>query len=112
MTFYYSIKQMRRSPLKSLLFFLLIGLCAFFLALGGALWYMGSSGFQNFDELYTTIGTVEQKYEGTKVVSRWDPERQSYEYYSGGYYGEWLKDEKPLKASLFLKFHFYMLEID
>ncbi|MBS5398777.1 MAG: ABC transporter permease [Lachnospiraceae bacterium] len=93
MTFYYSIKQMRRSPLKSLLFFLLIGLCAFFLALGGALWYMGSSGFQNFDELYTTIGTVEQKYEGTKVVSRWDPERQSYEYYSGGYYGEWLKDD-------------------
>ena len=93
MTFYYSIKQMRRSPLKSLLFFLLIGLCAFFFALGGALWYMGSSGFQDFDELYTTIGTVEQKYEGTKVLSRWDPETQDYEYYSGGYYGEWLRDD-------------------
>ena len=84
---------MCRSPLKSLLFSLLIGLCAFFLALGGALWYMGSSGFQNFDELYTTIGTVEQKYEGTKVVSRWDPETQQYEYYNGGYYGEWLRDD-------------------
>lgn len=93
MTFYYSIKQMRRSPFKSLLFFLLIGLCAFFLALGGALWYMGSSGLQNFDELYTTIGTVEQKYEGTRAASAWDPETQQYEYFSGGYYGEWIRDD-------------------
>lgn len=93
MTFYYSIKQMRRSPLKSLLFFLLIGLCAFFITLGGALWYMGSSGFQNFDEVYTTIGTVGQKYEGTKVRSSWDPESGQYEYFSGGYYGEWIGEE-------------------
>ncbi len=93
MTFYYSIKQMRRSPIKSLLFFLLVGLCAFFLALGGALWYMGSSGLQNFDELYTTIGTVEQKYEGTKIRSSWDPETQQYEYFNGGYYGERIDDD-------------------
>ena len=71
MTFYYSIKQMRRSPLKSLLFAVLIAVCAFCLSLGGALWYMGSSGFQGFDGLYTTIGTVEQKYEGTEVRSGW-----------------------------------------
>ena len=93
MTFYYSIKQMRRSPVKSLLFLLLVGLCAFFLALGGALWYMGSSGLQNFDELYTTIGTVEQKYEGTKIRSSWDPETQQYEYFNGGYYGERIDDD-------------------
>ena len=71
MTFYYSIKQMRRSPLKSLLFAVLIAVCAFCLSMGGALWYMGSSGFQDFDGLYTTIGTVEQKYEenGTEVLN-------------------------------------------
>lgn len=93
MTFYYSIKQMRRSPLKSLLFAVLIAVCAFCLSLGGALWYMGSSGFQDFDGLYTTIGTVEQKYEGTEVRSRWDPETEAYEYYSGGYYGEWIPED-------------------
>ena len=63
MTLYYSIKQMLRSPLKSILFFLLVGICAFFLALGGAFWYMGSDYMQNFDDKYITIGTVEQKYE-------------------------------------------------
>ncbi len=93
MTFYYSIKQMHRSPLKSLLFAVLIAVCAFCLSLGGALWYMGSSGFQDFDGLYTTIGTVEQKYEGTEVRSSWDPETQAYEYYSGGYYGEWIPED-------------------
>lgn len=93
MTFFYSMKQMRRSPLKSILFFLLIGICAFFLALGGSLWYMGDSGFQNFDELYTTIGTVEQKYEGTKLNSSWNPETQEYEYYNSGYYGEWVDED-------------------
>ena len=93
MTFYYSIKQIARSPLKSLLFFLLIGGCAFFLALGGSFWYMGSDDLQNFDEKYTTIGTVEQKYEGTTTTSHWDPEAEAYEYYSGGYYGEWLDED-------------------
>ena len=93
MTFYYSIKQMHRSPVKSLLFFLLISVCAFFLALGSVLWYMIDSGLQNFDKLYTTIGTVEQKYEGTKISSAWDPEAQEYEYYNIGYYGEWVDEE-------------------
>lgn len=93
MTLYYSIKQILRSPVRSILFFLLIGMCAFFLALGGSFWYMGNDDLQNFDEKYTTIGTVEQKYEGTRASSRWDPETESYEYYSVGYYGDWLDDD-------------------
>ena len=92
MTFYYSIKQMRRSPLKSILFFLLIAVCAFFLALGGSFWYMGSDELQGFDEKFTTIGTVEQKYEGTETGLSWNPEKQAYEYYSTGYFGEWIDD--------------------
>ena len=93
MTFYYSIKQMLRSPLKSILFFLLVGICAFFLALGGAFWYMGSDYMQNFDDKYITIGTVEQKYEGTQTRSRWDPEKEQYEHYNAGYYGEWIDED-------------------
>lgn len=93
MTFYYSIKQTIRSPLKSILFFLLIGICAFFLALGGSFWYMGNDDLQNFDEKFITIGTVEQKYEGTSTRSRWDPETQEYEYYNVGYYGDWVDDD-------------------
>lgn len=93
MMFCYSIKQMLRSPLKSIMFFLLIGICAFFLALGSSFWYMGNDSLQNFDEKFITIGTVEQKYEGTTTREVWDSEIQSYEYYNAEYYGEWLDED-------------------
>lgn len=93
MTFYYGMKQMLRSPLKSLMFFLLIGVCAFFLALGGSFWYMGNDDLQGFDEKYKTVVTAEQKYEGTRTIARWDAEKQTYEYSSGGYYGEWISGD-------------------
>lgn len=84
---------MWRSPVKSLLFFLLIAICAFFLALGGTFWYMGNDELQNFDEKFKTVGTVEQKYEGTEKGASWDPEKQIYEYYSRGYFGKWIDDD-------------------
>ena len=54
---------------------------------------MGSDELQGFDEKFTTVGTVEQKYEGTETGSSWDPEKQAYEYYSSGYFGEWIDDD-------------------
>lgn len=93
MTFYYSVKQIFRSPVKSILFLLLMGLCACALALGASFWYMGNDELQGFDEAYITVGTVEQKYEGTKTNSVWDPESGTYQYYSSGYFGEWIRDE-------------------
>ena len=68
MTFYYSMKQMLRSPLKSFLFFLLIGVSAFFLALGGNLWNMSRTAIQEFEKIFTTIGTVEQETKDQVLV--------------------------------------------
>ena len=48
MIFYYSIKQMFRSPLKSILFFLLVGVSAFLLALGGSLSKMNAEMVREF----------------------------------------------------------------
>ena len=61
MTFYYSMKQMLRSPLKSFLFFLVMGVSAFFLALGGNLWNMSRTAIQEFEKIFTTIGTVSRR---------------------------------------------------
>ena len=89
MTFYYSIKQMFRSPLKSFLLFLLIGVSAFFLALGGNLWNMSSAAIQEFENIFTTVGTVEQVKKEVKLRGVWDAEKKTYTYYKTGTYGEW-----------------------
>lgn len=82
MTFYYSMKQMLRSPLKSFLFFLLIGVSAFFLALGGNLWNMSRTAIQEFEKIFTTIGTVEQVAKDDGVNGIWDAALNDYQYYS------------------------------
>ena len=63
MTLYYSMKQMLRSPVKSILFFLLVGVSAFLLALGGNLWKMNSDMLKEFEDIFETVGTVDQKRE-------------------------------------------------
>lgn len=93
MTFYYSMKQMFRSPLKSFLFFLLIGVSAFFLALGGNLWNMSQTAIQEFEKIFTTIGTVEQVKKETVVEARWEADKKAYSYSRIGTYGEAIDED-------------------
>lgn len=88
MTFYYSMKQMLRSPLKSILFFLLIGVTAFLLALGGNLWKMNTAMSKEFEEIFMTVGTATQKREQVKSYARWDAQKQEYDYFRGSTIGE------------------------
>ena len=81
MTFYYSMKQMLRSPLKSILFFLLVGVSAFLLALGGSLSKMNAEMVWEFEDIFTTIGTVEQKDESIVTAARWEADKGDYVYY-------------------------------
>lgn len=92
MTFYYSIKQMLRSPLKSFLFFLLTGVTAFLLALGGNLWNMSRMAIQEFERIFTTIGTVEQTANNVKIDRWWDAGENGYQYFKRNYYGEWIPE--------------------
>lgn len=93
MTLYYSMKQMFRSPLKSILFFLLAGASAFLLALGGGLWKMNREMLKEFENIFTTVGTVEQKREKAETVKRWDAGKGEYEYYTYKKYGEWIHND-------------------
>lgn len=88
MTFYYSMKQMFRSPIKGLLFFLLIGVSAFFLALGGNLWSMNRSVMEEYEGIFTTIGTVEQVGKESGSIKIWDAAQQDYSYTNTKTYGE------------------------
>lgn len=93
MTFYYSMKQMLRSPLKSFLFFLLMGVSAFFLALGGNLWNMSRSSIQEFEKIFTTIGTAEQTAVGVKTGAHWDAGLKDYQYFKYAVYGERVSED-------------------
>ena len=93
MSFYYSMKQIFRSPVKNALFFLLIGGAAFLLALGGSLWEINREMLQEFEDIFITVGTVEQKREQTETTKRWDAGKGEYEYYTYKKYGEWIQDE-------------------
>lgn len=93
MTFYYSMKQMMRTPLRSILFFVLVGVSAFLLAAGGSLWHQSGRMEQKFEKIYTTIATVEQKQEEVRTIPIWDETLQDYYYINHGVYGERISDE-------------------
>lgn len=92
MTVYYSMKQMLRSPLKSVLFFLLVGASAFLLALGGSLSKMNAEMVREFEDIFTTIGTVDQKDEVVETYARWDAGKGDYVYYRYGRPGKYIPD--------------------
>ena len=87
MTVYYSMKQILRSPLKSILFLLLAGVSAFLLALGGSLWEINRAMLEEFEDIFTTVGTVEQKTDHVETGRHWDA-KDGYYYTQWGAYGE------------------------
>jgi len=87
MTLYYSMKQMLRSPVKSILFFLLVGVSAFLLALGGNLWKMNSDMLKEFEDIFETVGTVDQKRDHIETGARWDAGKGEYTWDHYAMYG-------------------------
>ncbi len=87
MTFYYSMKQILRSPLKSILFLLLAGVSAFLIALGGNLWEINRTMLEEFEDIFTTVGTVEQRADHTSIMT-YRRGGKSYEDVVSGVMGE------------------------
>ena len=87
-TVHYSMKQLLRSPLKSILFLVLAGVSAFLLALGGSLWEINRAMLEEFEDLFVTVGTVEQEIDRVELTKRWDVEQQDPKYSLWGMYGK------------------------
>ncbi len=67
-----SIKQMVRTPVKTILFLLLMALAAILSTLGLNLWQISASNMKAFEAVFTTIGTVEQKKAALHKEEVWD----------------------------------------
>lgn len=81
-----SIKQILRTPIKTILFLLLMIFAAILSTLGINLWQMSSSNVKAFKEAFTTIGTVEQKRTVLNKVELYDALDKTSRYgYSSEY---------------------------
>lgn len=76
-----SIKQIMRTPVKTILFFLLITLASILSTLGSNLWRISDANIKAFEEVFTTIGIVEQKKTVLNKVETWDSIDQSQKSY-------------------------------
>ncbi|WP_099468465.1 FtsX-like permease family protein [Konateibacter massiliensis] len=74
-----SIKQMLRMPIKSISFLLLLALSGMFLTLGAVLWITNHSLIHSYEDIFVTIGTVEQKAFSVKQTAIWDAEQKDYQ---------------------------------
>ena len=92
MTLYYGIKQILRSPLKSILFLLLAGVSAFLLVLGSSLWEINRTMLEEFEDLFMTVGTVEQKIDHVETYKIWDAETDD-RYDQRAVHGKRISDE-------------------
>lgn len=83
-----SIKQLFRTPVKAILFLLLLMAAGMFLSLGGNLWVMNSRNMKYYEENFITIGTVEQHPASIEELRVWDAELMEDRVYLRSQYGE------------------------
>lgn len=83
-----SIRQLFRTKVKTVLFLLLICLCALLLCMGCNLEYLCKQNIKRFEEAFMTMGTVEQTPVSVTRQGQWDAEKQDYRYFNSAEYGE------------------------
>ena len=81
-----SLRQLMRTPIKTLAFLVLLILAVTFFMLGFQLWSGARDNIDRIDKAYMTIGTVEQRGTSVRTGRRWDAYTKSYTYYQGPVY--------------------------
>ena len=82
-----SLRQLGRTPVKTLAFLILLSLAVTFSMLGFQLWAGARDNIDRIDKAYMTIGTVEQMGNSVYTDRTWDAEAKSYTYRSYQGYG-------------------------
>ncbi len=76
-----SLKQMRRTKIKMIVFLLLIMLTVTFLSLGLNLWQTCNANMEKYEKVFTTIGVVNQRENSIKIIKSWDAAEKEYTYW-------------------------------
>ncbi len=81
MYFKYTLKQLLRTPLKTILFILLIAASTAFLTIGLNLWNSSCHNIKDIENTFTTIGTIEQRHDSMQIGKGWSSYEMKYIQY-------------------------------
>ena len=91
-----SIKQLFRTPMRTLLYFLLIIFVGVLFSLGLNLWAYNQNKIEVYEKHFKTIGTFEQEYNVIEKVEEWDAAIGDYRIKQEKTYGELIREEDLL----------------
>lgn len=75
-----SLKQIRRTKTRTVVFLLLMMLAVTFLSLGVNLWQACNANMKEYEQAFMTVGVVNQKENAMEVTEHWDALFNEYTY--------------------------------
>lgn len=91
-----SLKQMARTPVRTILFLILMFFAALLLTLGICIWLKGNSTMAQYEDRFMTIGTVRQIPDSFEQALQWDAETKDYEVWKNAQYRSYYTPEDML----------------
>ena len=88
-----SIKQLFRTPMRTLLYFLLIIFVGILFSLGLNLWAYNQNKIDVYEKHFKTVGTFEQEYNVIEKIEEWDAAIGDYRIRQEKTYGELIREE-------------------
>ena len=73
-----SLKQLKRTPVKTVFFLVLLALTVAFFMMGFNLWTIAGKNIDKIENTFTTIGTVQQKATTISTNQKWDGYSKTY----------------------------------
>lgn len=83
-----SLIRLLRTPVKTALFLLLLAFTVALVSAGGSLRELCRANMERFEDIFVTIGTVEQRPERTVQEGVWSANMKEYRYYDTSVYGD------------------------
>ena len=91
-----SLKQMARTPVRTVLFLILMFFAALLLTLGTCIWLKGNSTMAQYEDRFMTIGTVRQIPDSFEQTLQWNAETKDYDVRKNAQYRSYYTPEDML----------------
>ena len=91
-----SLKQMMRTPVRTILFLTLMVFAAFLMTLGAGIWLKGNRKLEQYEDRFMTIGTVRQIPDSFEQELLWNAETRDYDVKKNAQYSSYFTPEDLL----------------
>lgn len=91
-----SLRQMARTPVRTVLFLVLMVVAALLLTLGTCIWLKGNRTMARYEDRFMTIGTVRQVPDSFEQTLQWNAETKDYDVRKYAQYSSYYTPEDML----------------